>query len=737
MILRWLTVLLLLALLPTVAWAQEDEDAALMPEGLQGEFTMGGAGVFGQSDSFKFGEYTGINDDTGYFIGGTNLTYNRDSYFMNLFTEDLGLDNRSIYWETGKTGSYTVYAEYNQIPHLLNNNTLTQFQNAGNTNLILNSGFGIGDVNRPLDPFDPAPGTPIAIVNRGFELENSRDTSLFGIKSTFGKLDFDMSYKRTERDGTQSIGGTSGNTGNPVELRSVILPDPIQQVAHEVHASLSHNGDEGQIQLNFDYSLFNNSSSALIWKNPFDNSDGGSRAPTNLISRDPDNSSWKVGLSGAYNLTDTTRISTVFQYGIMEQNESLLPFDISGAFLAPRAKADAQIQTIHGTFNLSSRPLPKLALNLRYRHYQTINDTPIQAFNYVINDDPNGQVGVANQVNNLPFDMTQNQVNATASYYAFKGTTFKLGYKFDHRKRDFREADETKESAVTAGVRSSYFKNVNFGYKVTLGVREEVDPYDVNKVIAARFGSVRPDTNPLMKRFDISEREQMKHSANINFSPTDRTTYGVYYNFVYDDYDTSQLGLQNSQRHDVTFDWTYTPSDATTLNVYYTYENIQTEQLNNEFILSFGGPPPPCATLNNPVCNWTANHDNDAHTVGAGVSHQYAENKVKLSADYWYSDSVEEITFTTGGFVVPEDMPKLKTRNHNARFTGRYRWSDHMDVSLSYLYQRFEIDDFATDNFAPGSTAIPEVLTLFGTLPNFDAHTVMAYFTYRIGASKS
>jgi MtrB/PioB family decaheme-associated outer membrane protein len=708
---RWLTVLLLLTILPTGVWAQ-DEDAALMPEGLQGEFTVGGAGVFGDSDSFKFGEYTGINDDTGYVIGSTNLTY-----FMNLFTEDLGLDNRSIYWETGKTGIYTVYAEYNQIPHLLNNNALTQFIQPGGTNLTLNPGFLRGDLT-----------TDLNIVNRTAEIQNERDTGLFGMKGMFNKFNYDLSYKRTERDGFQSIGGPSGFSGAPPSpRRSVILPDPIDQVAHEIHASLSHNRDEGQIQLTFDYSLFNNSFDSLTWQNTFDNTGPSldEQSDTNLISRDPDNSSWKVGLSGAYNLTDTTRVSSVFQYGIMEQNESLLPFSTgTTTALLPRLQANAQIQTIHGTFNLSSRPLPKLALNLRYRHYQTINDTPVQGFAYIIADDfNNAQQG---PVNNLPFDMTQNQVTATASYYAFKGTNFKLGYKFDHRKRDFREVDETKESAVTAGVRSSYFKNVNFGYNVTLGVREEIDPYDETKINLARFGAATNETHPLMKRFDISERDQMKHSANINFSPTDRTTYGVYYNFVYDDYDTSQLGLQNSQRHDVTFDWMYTPSDATTLNIYYTYENIDTEQLNRN-----SG-----ATLStNPADNWTANHDNNTHTVGAGVSHQFAENRVKLSADYWFSDSVEEITFATGS-ALSTDMPKLKTRTHNARFTGRYRYSPNVDVSLSYLYQRFEIDDFATDNFSPGSAVIPEVLTLFGTLPNFDAHTVMAFFTYRIGATK-
>ena len=712
---RLFTILLLLAMLPTNAGAQ-DEDAALMPEGLQGEVTVGGAGVMTTSESFKFGEYTGIEGDTGYVIGSSNLTYNRDSYFMNLFTEDLGLDNRSIYWETGKTGSFTVYAEYNQIPHLLNERTQTQFQNAGSTNLTLNPGFGTGGNTAAL-----------TLVNRQTDLQNERDTGLFGIKSTFGKFNLDMSYKRTDRDGTQSIGGSGGVNAGPTEIRSTILPDPIQQTSQEVHAVLSHNRDEGQIQLSFDYSLFNNSFDSLIWENPYT---GANQAATNQISRDPDNQSWKVGLSGAYNLTETTRISSVFQYGIMEQNEPFLPFAVgTSTALLPRLQAEAQIQTIHGTLNLSSRPLPKLALNLRFRHYQTINDTPVQAFSYIINDDPNF-VQVA-PVNNLPFDMTQNQVNATASYYAFKGTTFKLGYKFDHRKRDFREVDETKENTVTAGVRSSYFKNVNLGYNVSLGVREEIDPYDVNKVILARFGSVISDTSLFLKRYDISEREQMKHSANINFTPTERTSYGIYYNFVYDDYDTSQLGMQNSQRHDVTLDWTYTPSDATTFNVYYTYENIITEQLNRE-LSGFGA----CTSPTLVACNWTANHDNKAHTVGAGVSQQMAEGQVKLSADYWFSDSVEDITFTTGSLLTSVDMPKLKTRTHNARLTGRYRWGPNVDISMRYLYQNFEIDDFATDGFNPGSTAIPEVLTLFGTLPDYDVHTAMVFFTYRIGTTK-
>lgn len=717
MLRRMLTLIILLTLLPVGVWAQDD-DLALMPEGLQGEITLGSGAFLTTSESAKAGEYTGLQHDSIYGIGATNLTaYNRDSQFMNLFSEDLGLDNRSIYWETGKTGSFTVYAEYNQIPHLLNDRNQTQFLNAGNTNLALNPGFATGNLTSDL-----------TLVNLQTDLENKRETGLFGYKSTFGNFSFDMNYTRSERDGIQSMGGASGDSGSPTQIRSVILPDPIQQVAHDIHTALSYGLDDGQFKLTFDYSLFNNSADTLTWQNPFDNSGtADSQSPTNLISRDPDNQAWQVGLSGAYRLTETTRISSMFQYGIMEQNEQLVPFSVgTTTALLPRLQTDAQIQTIHGTLNLTSRPLDKLALNFRYRHHQTINDTPVQAFNYIVNDDIlNAQVGA---VNNLPYDMTQNQVNLTASYYAFKGTTFKAGYKFDHRKRDFREVDETRENAVSAGVRSSYFEDVNLGYKVTLAKREEVDPYDESKIFLARYGTTGTETHPLMRRYDISEREQVKQAFHINFTPTERTAYGIYYNFAYDNYDSSMLGMQFMKRHDVTFDWMFTPSDYTSIHAYYTFENIETEQLNR----NSGG------TLStDPADNWIANHDNNAHTVGMGAAHQYAEGRVKLSVDYWYSDSVEEITFRAGGsFTGVSDMPKLISRTHNARFTGRYRYSPEIDISMRYLYQNFAIDDFATDGLAAGSAAIPEVLTLFGTLPDYDVHTAMLYFTYRIGGIK-
>ena len=114
--------LLLFFAMPGSAWAEDGE--SLFTEGFEGEVSLGGGGVTVDEDSSKAGEYTGLSHDAGFVYGELDLQYNRGSYFMNLFGDDLGLDNRGIYWEMGKYGDYTVFAEYNQTLHLLNNATL-------------------------------------------------------------------------------------------------------------------------------------------------------------------------------------------------------------------------------------------------------------------------------------------------------------------------------------------------------------------------------------------------------------------------------------------------------------------------------------------------------------------------------------------------------------------------------------------------------------------------------------
>src|SRR3989344_6859913 len=110
-------------------------------DGLEGSIEVGGALTDLDSKSFKYGEYTGVNDDSIYFAGDADLSYNRNAFYLDFRGEDIGLENRSLYLETGRYGRYKLFLEYDVIPKLISNNSQTIFNGGGSNTLTLPSGW--------------------------------------------------------------------------------------------------------------------------------------------------------------------------------------------------------------------------------------------------------------------------------------------------------------------------------------------------------------------------------------------------------------------------------------------------------------------------------------------------------------------------------------------------------------------------------------------------------------------
>src|SRR3972149_57142 len=132
-----ITVLFILGLFALFAFPLLSE----AEDGMEGSVTLGGAAVDLDSKSFKYGEYTGVNDDSIYFAGNVDLSYNRNAFFLDLRTDNIGLDNRSLYLETGRYGRYKLFLEYDELPKLISNNSQTILNGAGTNSLTLPSGF--------------------------------------------------------------------------------------------------------------------------------------------------------------------------------------------------------------------------------------------------------------------------------------------------------------------------------------------------------------------------------------------------------------------------------------------------------------------------------------------------------------------------------------------------------------------------------------------------------------------
>ena len=706
-------------------------------EGMEGSVTLGGAAVDLDSKSFKYGEYTGVNDDSIYFAGDVDLSYNRNAFFLEFRTDNIGLDSRSLYLETGRYGRYKLFLEYDEIPKLISNNSQTILNGAGSNTLTLPSGWTRYDQTTTA-------GMSSQLTNnkKDVELRTDRKTYSAGISSSFSDFDFKISFKKEEKEGTKSIGGTIGNSGGTT--RSIVLPEPVDYTTDELKAALAYSGETSQIELGYYLSQFVNGNKSLTWQNPYDMAAGFSDPTTALISLPPDNTHNKLSLTGGINLPLASRLSFIGEYGIMEQNDTLFPYSNNPSSTIttplPRTTADAEIDVTHFGLNLSSKPLPKLGLNLKYKYYETDNKTPRDLFLYVNNDTGGAQTTVTatngEALYNLPYDYTQNKATIDASYYLFSGTTIKIGYDHDIIDRDYREIEETRENTYRTHFNSSLSSFASAGVKYSYAERrakgnyEEsliYDAYHTQEYVAAQQAAGTAfDNNPLLRKYDIADRDRTKYGADVTLFIIPDATVGLYYSYMQNDYYGSILGLQKDENKNYTVDITYAPADFISTYTYYTREELKSKQAGREFISK-------TTDYLNPNMNWWADRDEDVDTVGVGLNLGFMENKLTIGADYSYSESTGTVKFTAGSdptVIGYNDMPDLKTKLQTVNTSAKYKLTKNTTVGVGYQYENYKSDDWATDSVDPASTILANVLTLSGSVPDYEAHQAMLTVAY-------
>jgi len=724
------TILLLIAFLTTCGMIPDKSMAEL-----KGDVTGGVSVVNIDDESFKYGEYTGVKDNGMFLNGNAGLQYDRELYYLKFSAQDIGLDSRRLYLEKGRYGKFRVFLGYDELPRLISGNSRTPFEGAGGDTLTLPAGFVMGTTTTAM--------TNLSSDLKDIDLELKRKTWTLGFSEYFNRnLNFSVSYDRGKKEGTKSIGGTVGTGGG--NGSSVVLPEPVDYTTEELKTSIAYNNKVGQIQLDYFLSYFTNDVDSFTWENPYNTA---TFPTTARISLPPDNIHQRFSLSGGMNLSSNTRINISAEYGKMEQDEALLPY--SNNVLStittplPRDSAKAEIDVKALTMNVSFAPVSRLGLNARYRYYSTENKTPRDLFQYVKNDTGAAQAAVTDShaLYNLPYDYIQNQLKMDASYYLFTGTSLKAGYDHEVVERDFREIAKTNENTYRAALQSRYIPYANIGFNVSLAVRKAEDIYSESNLydeyhtedyINSLSAAVRFDNHPLLRKFDIANRNRTKFGANTSFFLADNATLGIYYNTLKDDYDISELGLQFRNNTNYTVDAAYSPSEPISLYAFYTREFIDSRQDSR----SYSGGGNKVTQSSDPNRNWSAEHDDNVDTLGLGASFGFMDNRIVINTDYSFTVSDTSIRYTAGSaLTAPTDMPKLKTNLQTLDITGKYRFKKSLTLGASYQYENYRSDNWQTDGVAAASAIIANVITLSDSTPDYEAHQGMLFLTYHFGAN--
>jgi MtrB/PioB family decaheme-associated outer membrane protein len=658
-----------------------DCDYCVFEQGASGEVEVGAGYV--SEDSFKFGEYNGLQEDGAYAIGNARARYRDEGGdYFDLRARDLGLDSRSLDVEGGRQGRYRVFLQYDEIPHYVSDSARTPY--SGNNALSLPAGW--------VNAGSTAGMTGLSAALHDVDLKTQRKRLGLGLAvNPSRKWETGISFRHERRDGRKAAAGS-------FFFNAAQLVEPIDYETDELEVSATYTTRKWQSRLAYYGSFFDNDEQSLYWRNAYNPIVAGADAGRRALP--PDNQFHQVRLSSAYRLTDSTRLSGDIALGRMEQDESLLAATENPnlATALPRSSAKAKVDTLTADLKVDVAATRKLRLNASWRYNDRDNKTPSDLFGWVTTD-----AFAAPSRRNLPYSFTDTTAGFGADYRFNRIVRASGGFDYARKERTHQEVDETRENTFWA--------------KLDLDVRDSFD-LTLKAAHADRSTSgydpvaeIVPAENPLLRKFNMANRDRDTVGFRAGFLPHERVTVGLGADFSKDDYSKSAVGLTESRETDVNLDTSVVLTDASSAHVFAGRQTIKSEQAGSQ---AFANP------------DWSARNDDTVDSFGIGVRHQLIENRLDVGADYVMSRSTGEVKVNTG--APDPDFPDLTTDLDSVKLYADYLLKKNLTLHAAYWYESYHSKDWMLDGVAPGTTA--NVISFGQESPDYSVHALMLSLRY-------
>ena len=716
---------------PAYAADASDEVARLtQPES---EIELGIVNV--SDDSFKFGEYTGLEEEQAYGIANVHLLRRNaeDARYLEINGRNLGLDSRSLTVKGGQQGNFGISLEYDQLPRLISDSYETPFTNPGSTDLNLPAGFVRASTTTGMTTLDAS--------MRPFDVETKRKSLGLGFTKEFSDTwAVKLNYKRERKEGERFIGGVVGNSGgNP---KAVILPEPVDYTTNQFDAMLGYTTEKLQLQLAYYGSLFENSNESLRWDNPFTNATWGCGASTcqdAQLSLAPDNQFHQIALSGGYSFTPLTRLTGSVSYGRMTQDERFLPYSINPALLVTtplqRNSLNGKVNVAHVDFKFTTSLMDDLNLTAGYRYNDRENDTPQAEYVYIGGDSM--QQPVANATDktrtNLPRSVTTHQVEVDLDYQLTDTTRLDLGYEYEYSDKDNEAITYERENTFKAGV------DHRFGEKAAAGVNyayadRDTSTYDASAPFLASYtgeayiaglpANQQWDNLPAQKKFFLAPRHRNKARAFVNLYPTERLDLQFGADLTRDSYYESEFGLRDAKGWALNFDANLAVTDTVSAHGFASLENYGTDQRSRSISNK-------TTHVTDPTRDFNVDIDDRTFTLGLGFRAKPLNGKYELGGDLTHAYTNGRIQVTAGSAFAatpPLPMPDLITRLNRVDLFGRYWLKKDWSLNVNYIYEHYESRDWGVDGTS--ATTLANVIGTNQTSPDYRVHVIAASVSY-------
>ena len=730
---------------------------------VSGSVSTGGRYVNNDTNSSKFTEYRDLRSDPLAPRLSLGLFDSKTGRFFTFTGTDISLKDQSLSFRAGAFERFSLKVDWNSIPHNFSNKAQTPYSFKG-------AGVLVAPANIPITFKKLATAAPDApgVLASDQLIANYQSTFLhsttLATQGSTGRIGLEYSvldstkvgfeYSRMKKDGLKPGFGPIGD--RPPRTLNIQITEPVDYRTNEYTFSAEHAGRRFGVQFSYQFSDFNNQVDTLLWQNiyttaaPDSTFDTWDRSVSTFGRRPlaPDNQYHNASVSAGVDLPADSRLSASFSYGLINQNQTLLPYSYNSNVLVnpvlPRSTAEAQIATRQVMVEYVINPISRLNVRAWVRHYGMDNNTPEARWQYVTSDTSNlnGTVAYVNKRINLPYASDRTNGGAEASYRILK-STFIVGYEREAVQREFREAD-TDEDRVTFSWRARPARWLNLRARYLYGRRQgDYDPFVTREgywyAPAEATDLNNPqftfDNHPDMRRYDVSDRRRHQGELSLTLKLAEKFSLSGHIRYRTDNFDSrvrpvqplastgvgeqtattpgNQLGLLKDTRASFSLDAFYMADERFSVNAFFSLDNGISRSSSIEFDENHKMDPSAVATAElggwtRAGSQWTADFNDRNWTVGIGTTAGLVPNRVILDAGYAVSIGALDIRYAgygvTNAFGVPfpsnhqfafSTPPRINQNFHTFDMRVQFPIVDRVALVLGYNFERYNLDDWS------------------------------------------
>jgi MtrB/PioB family decaheme-associated outer membrane protein len=467
------------------------------------------SGVGGVSaDSFKFGEYNGLENSGPFGIGNLDLrggaAYDsKDTWRWRLQGSNLGLENRNLILDFGKQGRFQIRLAYNEILANRSDSFHSPYLGVGTGSLTLPSNWiepivpQISATALNLRSLDPVAGTgsvynksgvltpPAAAQLATLAAIRAADVPDFqnvhiSLKRTRGeaqllfspskKIDVPVSYSYEHKDGNKIVGAVTSQ----VTQNSALLPYKVDWDTNQASAALNYKRKKLYVSAAYYGSFFHNNTDTITWADP------ANPAFTPILAEEPSNQFNQVTLTASYKFSKAAKLVVVGTGGRGTQNQPFVNPALVGngqlAFGLPRPSLNGVVYTALASAKFTAKH-KQWEYIADFRFDDRDNQTPVAIWFFQDDSEPKsatpspfaGLYGMPSGLgsntdiyNNRSLSKASYKANAQAEYAKSRSQHFTAGYGWERTDRHCSyswitcaDAPEVNENTARAEYRKS------------------------------------------------------------------------------------------------------------------------------------------------------------------------------------------------------------------------------------------------------------------------------------------